>query len=111
MPGMGLINPETNLLEPFRGANLATGEVQADGSIVYQNDPNERERMKGWKIGIGAVPTGPVLVPVHDSKFDKRYPPPSTHKGKRLKVNTPVDIGEVYLYYLTELIEEAASLS
>lgn len=106
-PGVGVINPETSLLEPIANIDPSTTKVDENGWETSHGPPYEP---RGWKFGIGMVPTGPMLVPIRDSKFLQTYPPPSRHKGALLKVNTPIEVGEVYLTYLAELIDEAASL-
>ena len=111
MPGIGVVNPITQMLEPMGGVDYTSGELQEDGTFKYRRNLDDWERTKRWKIGIGHVPTGPVLVPVRDSKFLKVFPPPSNHKGKPLRANTPVALAEVYVSYLKDLIDEAAAIS
>ena len=106
LPGIGVINPETQQLEPFVSWDPDTIEVASDGSMTGR----QLRENKGWKIGIGSIPVGPILTSIRDSKFGNIFPPPIEHRGRRISNKSPVYLAEIYCIYLESLVQEAANL-
>lgn len=110
-PGFGVINPDTKKLEPIRLLDGSTEEITPDGGLQYKVLETAQPRPRGWNIGIGHVPTGPILVPVYDNRYHETFPPPISHNGKAISDTSPLRIAELFLAYLEKLVSDAESRS
>lgn len=110
MPVVGRINPDTDSLEPMNLVDGRTMVKNADGSVTAQLIPGFSQSRADWNIGIGSVPTGPVLLPVYDKRFGNRFAPPTSHDGKELRDTSPLAIGELFLTFLEGLVDQASHI-
>lgn len=94
MPGFGLVDHKTKTLEPLESLD----------------DPFKAEN-SGKTIGIGFHGAGPFVKALIDSRYNQVFPPPDSHNGKPLKSNDPVALGEIYLNYLSRLVEKAEEMA
>ncbi|WP_155908492.1 hypothetical protein [Asticcacaulis sp. YBE204] len=110
----GLVNPETNELEPFLTIDPNRAKVEKTDSgfiLTWERNPKIMDEKKNWKLGIGIPRMGLALIPIIDSKFGTVFKVPTTHNGQQLNTKKPIEIGEIYISHLVSFIKEAESMS
>lgn len=106
-PMIGKLNPDTKILEPAFIADGSTAKIQPNGWVSYDRLPEFEERRKDWHLGIGSVPTGPVLRAVRGKSALDIFPPPRRHKGKILIDDGPINVADLYVKFLEDIVHQA----
>lgn len=108
------VDPETGEFTPFFDGNefdYGNPKLSEDGrAVTFGRYRRIREAGKR-RLVIGRSVDQLALRPLTDQRFKTVFLPPLEHQGKRVDNLGPVEIAELFVRYLEDLVDEAASIS